>query len=315
MMTHTRRQNKMLLLLILLLCTTLLSRIGLPFLLALVYDSSELTTFSQVFLGQIIAYVIPLILFFRVTKRDSAISFRKISVYKMHFSAKSIPILNVLPLVLFYFLIIVSGLNAIYLIVFSINPELILAQKPSAPPFQSFLVLCLIFGVMPAFIEEIMFRGIAFDAFHDTGIILFIVPTFLFAFSHDHVFSILSAGLLGLFLMKTMVYTRNLYVVIVIHFVYNIFSLIIANYIILPYSVVYLSGMAVSSVSITGIVLVYLSFMFFSILMFSLIWVRFRRPYEMIFINDQLIYSKIGIGDILLMIVLVGFTMFSFLVL
>lgn len=102
---------------------------------------------------------------------------------------------------------------------------------------QTFFLSLVVYALLPAIYEEILYRGMYFDAFHMNNIgVLYLVSSLMFASAHSGIVSIVNALVVGIILMQIYQKYRSLALTILLHFIYNLFSIIFTNYISLPYS-------------------------------------------------------------------------------
>ncbi|MDD3382462.1 MAG: CPBP family intramembrane metalloprotease [Bacilli bacterium] len=238
-MENNFKKNRTIYLVALLLITLLISRLFIPIALSATGYDIELTSYVKIFIGQIFGFIIPIILFLYITKVKRKLGLENEALYDLKTlkSEKEFKYFHILILTIIFFIFnkfFIEGLNNIdsyFYDIYNINP---IAE---ATLFKDFLVLILLYAILPAFIEEITFRGIYFVSFEKNKYLLFIIPTIVFALSHKGFSSVISAVIIGLYLMLIMYKTRSLKLVIGLHLLYNVLSLVFSNYIKLPFFV------------------------------------------------------------------------------
>ena len=107
------------------------------------------------------------------------------------------------------------------------------------PPFnlKSFLGAILILGILPSLFEELLYRGMYLDTLKNSKVILqYLIPTIMFSLAHKGTFSAFSALILSIILFYFLKKYSSLILCTIIHFGYNLISIIISNLISLPYS-------------------------------------------------------------------------------
>jgi hypothetical protein len=107
------------------------------------------------------------------------------------------------------------------------------------PPFKmnAFLGTILVLVIMPSIFEELLYRGMYFDTFkYSKTLWQYLIPTLIFSFAHRGIFSAFSAMILSLILIYYIRQYSSLKLCIIIHFVYNMISIITSNLVSLPYS-------------------------------------------------------------------------------
>lgn len=94
-----------------------------------------------------------------------------------------------------------------------------------------------VFAILPAVYEEILFRGMYADAFSNSNVYLrHLIASLVFASAHSNYISITNAFFLGLILMLIYEKYKSIFLVILLHMINNICSVIFANYVALPFS-------------------------------------------------------------------------------
>lgn len=223
----------------LLLITLFISRILIPLVLSATGYNQELTYNAKIFIGQIFGFIIPITLFLYITKIKRKLGFEKESLYdlktlKLEEKTKYWHIIILTAIFFLFNKFLIESFNNLY---YYFNDVYYVTPVAVKTMFKDFIVLVILYAVLPAFIEEITFRGIYFVSFEKNKYLLFIIPTFVFAFSHKGILTIISAVIIGLYLMLIMYQTRSLKLIIGLHFLYNLLSLFFSNYIKIPFFV------------------------------------------------------------------------------
>lgn len=137
---------------------------------------------------------------------------------------------------LFFF--VTYAVNTVQLIYAFQTGRFVVSSLPEEYSFGIFIIMLVINAVLPAVFEEIIYRGLYYDAFRQSKkLTIYLVPTFIFASLHEGVVSILSAFLLGLMLIVLYDKFHSLKLTIVMHFIYNLSGAVFGNCIIVPFSV------------------------------------------------------------------------------
>lgn len=101
----------------------------------------------------------------------------------------------------------------------------------------TFIVLIITSVLFPSVFEELVFRGMYYDTLYNCGnIILFVVPTVVFASLHNSVVAFVNAFLLGATLMLCYKKNQSIKLVMLLHAINNVISIILSNITTLPLS-------------------------------------------------------------------------------
>ena len=137
---------------------------------------------------------------------------------------------------LFFF--VTYAINTVQLIYAFQTGRFVVSSLPDDYKFGILILVFLINAVLPAVFEEIIYRGLYYDAFRQSKKwTIYLVSTFIFASLHSGVVSILNAFLLGLMLIVLYDKFLSLKLTIVIHFVYNLLGIVFGNCIVMPFSI------------------------------------------------------------------------------
>ncbi len=101
---------------------------------------------------------------------------------------------------------------------------------------HTFLLFVLLFALLPSIFEEILYRGMFYDAFKHHSYVVLILPTIAFAVAHKGLVSFFGALILGLVTMFVMMKTGQLMYSMLIHFTYNVLFLVHSHLLKLPLS-------------------------------------------------------------------------------
>lgn len=143
---------------------------------------------------------------------------------------------------------IISGTGLFFFVTYAVNTvqliyafqtgRFVVSSLPEEYSFGIFIIILVINAVMPAVFEEIIYRGLYYDAFRFSNKrTIYLVPAFIFASLHSGVVSILSAFLLGLMLIVLYNKFHSLKLTILIHFIYNLSGAVFGNCIAVPFSI------------------------------------------------------------------------------
>lgn len=218
--------------------SVLLSTVVLPFVLVVLELETKLSFYLKTFLGQVFAYLLPIVILLLATRQRAKKGFKKTGFFQLERYTKENKT-NYLPFILLtaiFYLTVHFFVDAFTNMYMYFTDDFSVAPEVSYPTFPEFLSVVLVFAVMPALIEEITYRGMYYSTFHNNKVLLYLVPTFVFAFSHGSILSVIISIFLGLFLVNAMDMTKNLKLMILLHFIYNFFSLLFSNYIKTPIS-------------------------------------------------------------------------------
>lgn len=195
-----------------------------------VQDELVLTAISQ-----IVAYVIPIIaLLFFTTPSDTFENheslFRLKRLYKKP-NVKELAFSVLFAIILFFVAKFFNlFLQNVLLTISKFEGEII---PNSSISFGRFILIVLVFALMPSLVEETFHRGILYQSAtgNKTAFILSIIP---FTLLHSSVSGAISAFIFSSFLFMLMSKSKNLVYMYIIHFIYDLMSLIFTYYITLP---------------------------------------------------------------------------------
>lgn len=186
------------------------------------------------FLGQTITFILPILGLYYLTSTDQETLFDLSKDFKpleqkdkVHFILLGVSIFGVV----YTFKILVELIrakNGIIAVTDTIDFHLL-----------SFLGMVVIFALVPAFLEEIFYKGIVSKIALNKFELYFIVVLF-FTLSHKGFIQGFVAFLFSNLLYLLFLRTKNLSVMILIHFVYNTLVIIFSNYVRLPFELSYI---------------------------------------------------------------------------
>lgn len=181
------------------------------------------------FLGQTVSYILPILGLYYFTSTDQETLFDLSADFKplekkdkYHFVLLAISIFGVV----YTFKILVELIRAKYGII-NVTDEIEFH-------LLSFLGMVVIFSLVPAFLEEIFYKGIVSKIALNKFELYFIVVLF-FTLSHKGFIQVIVAFLFSNLLYIVFLRTKNISVMILIHFVYNTLVIIFSNYIRVPF--------------------------------------------------------------------------------
>lgn len=235
-MKHKLDNYKGYYLVVLLFTTTVLSKIILPIILNPLINKLNISSYVLIFISQIFAYLIPIIVLIFLTSESNKMGFNNIKLFNLSEYNRKTNVLIILALTITFYMFIHFLTDFFLNLTIYFTKDISVAEPITNISFSNFLSLALVFAFMPALIEEVTYRGLYYSAFNKNKYILFMIPTFVFALSHGSIVSIITAIMLGTFLMIIMDKTKNLKLLIACHFVYNLISLVFSNYIATPIS-------------------------------------------------------------------------------
>lgn len=107
--------------------------------------------------------------------------------------------------------------------------------------FGHFALLIIAYAIIPAIYEEFLYRGIYYNSGFNcfTTYLLAVVP---FALMHFPLVNIISAFIIGSIFFSIREKKKGIIYLIIAHFVYNLASIIFANYLVLPIEPAYLAS-------------------------------------------------------------------------
>lgn len=238
---------------------TILMSYTISFAFVSMFAKSEI---SASFIGQMMSYVFPITLIIWLTvKKGKTLflienDFPKVSKKeKVQMICVSISLFVVVYLVKMILDLWRAQLGIIYV-----------DQKVS---FQlaSFFWMVLVFALMPACIEEIFYKGIIAKT-ATNGIERYIIVVLFFTFSRQGVTHIILAFLFANLIYAIYIKEQNLTKVIYIHFLYNMWYIIFANYVTLPFELSVLVQNSHLIVIIPGYLYMLFGFLVLSLLIF-----------------------------------------------
>jgi len=229
--------RKILYLCLYLVVSILLSKIFIPFFLDTTLHNAELSFFTKTFIGQIFAFGLPLFALLYLLKTNNGSKIVRERLFKLPDG----PIFNKANV---FFVLLTIGVYALIkwitesfmLFLYYLDPSNNLSMVPQHPNAQSFFVIVIVVAIIPAFIEELTYRGIYYDAFKSNKYMFISVSSIVFILAHSNPISNFTALVLSLYLCFVLINTQSIKTVILIHFLFNLISLGVSNYIVLPLS-------------------------------------------------------------------------------
>lgn len=205
--------------------TLLLSYTVSPMLISWVSSNILVSTF----LGQTVSFILPILGLYYFTSTDHETLFDLSADFtplenkdKYHFIVLAISIFGVV----YTFKILIELIRAKY--------GIITLTDDIEFHLFSFLGMVVIFALVPAFLEEIYYKGIvskiALNKFE-----MYLIIVVFFTLSHNGFIQGIVSFLFSSILYVVFLRTKNISVMILIHFVYNALVIIFSNYIRLPF--------------------------------------------------------------------------------
>ncbi len=237
-MINTREPKiKIIGLVVYLLVSIIMSKWVIPFYLDTTNPNSDLSFFTVTFIGQIFAFGLPLYVLVKWVRITRNHSIEKSQIYEIPnkplINKQSLKyILWVVPVYLVVKLLSESLMLGLYYFKGSSN----LAVDIQQPNAQSFFIIVLLVAIIPAIIEEITYRGLYFDTYRDDKLKYVCISTLVFMFSHSNPISICTALILSSYFSVVIIRTQSIKLVIILHFLFNLISLWVSNYVVFPLS-------------------------------------------------------------------------------
>ena len=205
--------------------TMLLSYTISPILISWVSTNILVSTF----LGQIFSFILPILGLYYFTSTDQEIRFDLSADFKpINSNDKFLYVL--LAILIFGFLytlkILIELIRAKY--------GIVIVSEQIDFHFLSFFGMVIIFAIVPAFLEEILYKGVI-SKIALNNIEIYVIVVLFFTLSHKGFTQGLIAFLFSNLLYILFLKTRNIGIMILVHFVYNVLVIIFTNYIRLPF--------------------------------------------------------------------------------
>lgn len=153
-------------------------------------------------------------------------------------------------------------------------------------------------AILPALLEEILYRGLYRDAFRNNNeFIAIFIPSLVFASLHANIIPMSNAFLLGMLLMILYQRSGSLKLVIILHAVYNIFGIIFNQYVALPFTTLSLFNSNSNSTQIVYALVISIAVTLLSLVMiFHSVGFSFKENNTSIKINR----NKSGFMDVIM---------------
>lgn len=168
---------------------------------------------------QIATYLLPLVLY--------GLLFSQVSVKRMRFS---LPTAVSIPLQILLGCILLLGTSLLSMLLERVGFLLPSDNRLVGAGAPNFLLL-LVFAILPALCEELIFRGVILSSFEPCGTAPAIVGSaLLFAFAHMSLEKLPIYFLAGVVLAFAVYVSRSLFAAMLLHAVYNVATLVLGEY-------------------------------------------------------------------------------------
>ena len=177
--------------------------------------------YSLVLYHEIFDILIPCLIYLLLTKKPV------LSTLKLDRKLNKKSVVIVFQLFLISFLL-KMGINSIVMLTGAIDPTKVTMQVVDMAP--NFLTLFIAVAILPAFLEEIIIRGVVLDQFQDTNLWQGAVMTgLLFGMMHIDIGQLGYATALGIVMGAIVILTGSLWGGILFHFLNNFLSVVVLS--------------------------------------------------------------------------------------
>lgn len=157
----------------------------------------------------------------------------KLSKMVTSVKGKFIPVTILLSIIFAFIIMLIR--DSYEAIIVYMKDDVTHLRLPNVLNASKLLPYLLIFVIMPAFIEEIIFRGIVGTILRQSKLsFLFLISALTFAIAHDTPFGMFVGFIMSLLSMYLFITTDSLVPSIFLHAIYNGFMLIVDNFYIMP---------------------------------------------------------------------------------
>jgi len=175
--------------------------------------------YTRMIIAHILAVLIPLIIYFRISGANT----QKISMR-----------LNKIPLTQVFIIVILAIAGQFIMAIINIPMRILQGAVSYSVPIGllpgnniELLVGIIAIALIPAILEEILFRGVFFGSMERRSTTFAVVfSTFIFALLHMDIFGFFGYIFLGLITVMVMIRTNSIYAAILYHFVNNLTALV-----------------------------------------------------------------------------------------